>query len=347
MKRDFKTWIVLLAFSLPVIAVLFIGSIYLVNCGFTNNCAQGDLSAVIHTPIPTLFPQTLPATNLTQGATPTPGLCSAPAQTLLAAWVSAASPQGRPFNYIDSNGNSCEATYLDIQPLFTKADLWYQGSLACTSCHNSDLASASAGLDLATYAGIIAGSRHTGAGTTGIDILGGGKWGQSILNQMLFVEKQMPPDAPTGVLSAAGPVIQAGQLSATNLVTATPSGGEEVPEPSNPGSPGAAINLTGDPTAGATVFAANCATCHGEAGKGGVPNPGSSDGTVPPLNPIDPLLKDPDDKTFATNIDLFIQNGSVPEGPSPFRDMPGWGINNALTQQQIADVIAYIISLNK
>ena len=76
-------------------------------------------------------------------------------------------------------------------------------------------------------------------------------------------------------------------------------------------------------------------------------NPGSSDGTVPPLNPIDPLLKDPDPKVFAVNIDLFIQHGSVPEGISPFRTMPGWGDQNGLTQQQIADVIAYVISLNK
>ena len=68
---------------------------------------------------------------------------------------------------------------------------------------------------------------------------------------------------------------------------------------------------------------------------------------MPPLNPIDPLLKDPDPKVFATNIDLFIQHGSVPEGISPFRTMPGWGDQNGLTQQQIADVIAYIISLNK
>jgi hypothetical protein len=68
---------------------------------------------------------------------------------------------------------------------------------------------------------------------------------------------------------------------------------------------------------------------------------------VPPLNPIDPLLKNSIYKVFATNLDLFIQHGSVPEGSSPFRNMPGWGDHNALTQQQIADVIAYLISLNK
>jgi len=207
MKRDFRTAIIVLAFSLPVLAVLFIGAIYFSNCGINADCSRGFLAPVIHTPIPTLFPATLPG--------PT------------------------------------------AMPLYVTA-------------------------------------------------------------------------TPT---SAGQP-------------TATPEE-EVVPEPSNPGPPGEAVNLRGDLKAGEVVFNAECATCHSPAGKGGVPNPGSDDGTVPPLNPIDPLLTDPDYKTFATNIDLFIQHGSVPEGPAPYRTMPGWGDRKAITQQQIADVIAYIISLNK
>jgi mono/diheme cytochrome c family protein len=206
MKRDFKTWMILVAFAIPLIPLLFLLTIYFSNCGVNVNCARGDLACVIHTPIPTLLPATLPA--------PTLG---------------------------------------------------------------------------------------------------------------------MPPV----------------QSTASTSVTPTPAGEEEIPEPSNPGLPGSAINLTGDPNSGMALFVTNCASCHGMEGKGGVPNPGSSDGTVPPLNPIDPLLKNPDPKVFATNIDLFIQHGSTPEGISPFRNMPGWGDQNALTQQQIADVIAYIISLNK
>jgi mono/diheme cytochrome c family protein len=208
MKRDFKTWMILVAFAIPLVPMLFIIVIYFVNCGINANCARGDLAGVIHTPIPTLLPATLPA--------PTLGM----------------------FQTLQS--------------------------------------------------------------TT----------------------------APT-------------------VITPTPSGVEEVPEPSKPGLPGAAINLKGDPASGQALFKSNCASCHGEAGQGGVLNPGSDDGTVPSLNPIDPLLKNPDPKIFASNIDLFIQHGSVPEGISPFRTMPGWGDQNALTQQQIADVIAYIISLNK
>ena len=122
---------------------------------------------------------------------------------------------------------------------------------------------------------------------------------------------------------------------------------EEPAKPSNPGGPGEAVNLKGDPQQGQQVFQTNCVVCHGEQGKGGIPNPGSADGTVPELNPIDPTLVSANDKTFATNLDLFIQHGSTPEGDSPEKSMLAFGDNNTLTQQQIADVIAYVISLNR
>ena len=66
-----------------------------------------------------------------------------------------------------------------------------------------------------------------------------------------------------------------------------------------------------------------------------------------PFNPIDPTLVNTDYKTFAYNLDLFLEHGSVAEGIEPVRSMPAWGDNRALTPQQIADVIAYVISLNK
>lgn len=140
-----------------------------------------------------------------------------------------------------------------------------------------------------------------------------------------------------------------GTNSASNATTAPAGGGEseEVAQPSNPGGPGQAVSLTGDPTAGAQVYADKCKECHGEEGKGGVANPGSDDGTIPPLNPIDPTLVSADQKTFATNIDLFIEHGSKPEGDNPAKSMAAFGDEGKLTPQQIADVIAYIISLNK
>jgi|WetSurMetagenome_2_1015567.scaffolds.fasta_scaffold53661_2 mono/diheme cytochrome c family protein len=337
MKRDFKTWVILLAFSIPLAPMLFLTVIYFSNCGAANNCARGNLAQVIHTPIPTLPAATLPAPTIgAPVSAPAGAACNAAAATLLAAWVNAGSPQSQPFNFTDESGQTCAAAFSDIQPLFTASNLWYPGALDCTSCHNASPNASSAGLDLSSFAGIMART----------DILGGGDWNSSQLNQVLFVQKQMPFGAPSGVLTDQGPLIQAGKPIASTSITPAPAV-PQVPRPSNPGGPGKAISLTGDPAAGATVFSANCVTCHGEAGKVGVTNPGSTDGTVPALNPIDPLLKNADAKIFAQNIDLFIQNGSTPDGPNPFRTMPAWGDQNVLTQQQIADVIAYLISLNK
>jgi mono/diheme cytochrome c family protein len=121
----------------------------------------------------------------------------------------------------------------------------------------------------------------------------------------------------------------------------------EKARPSNPGGPGKAIELSGDSKKGAELFRANCMMCHNAEGKGGIENPGATDGTVPPLNPIDPTLYSKDSKEFAQNIDLFIEHGSTPAGKAPALKMPALGEQHLLTQQQIADVIAYVIGLNK
>jgi mono/diheme cytochrome c family protein len=258
-------------------------------------------------------------------------------------------PESQPFQFTDLNNIACEATFADLQPLFTQSNLWYPGALACISCHNTNLsATASAELDLSTYAGVVAGSHRIAGGTTGQDILGGGEWQQSKLNQMLFVHHQMPFGAPANSVPIAGPTILAGLLvSVVNAgPTATPAE-DEVARPNTPGGSGEAINLTGDPKAGEQVFVDRCQMCHGPKGTDNVLNPGSDDGTVPPLNPIDSTLVSSDYKTYAYNLDLFIENGSRPSGINPARWMPAWGTKNALTQQHLADVIGYIISLNK
>ncbi len=120
----------------------------------------------------------------------------------------------------------------------------------------------------------------------------------------------------------------------------------EVARPSNPGGPGPALQLTGDPVAGKQIFVDNCQKCHGENGVGGVENPGSDDGTIPELNPIDETMVSADAKVFAYNIDLFVEHGSDAAGTNVKEKMPAWGDDKKLTAQQIADVIAYVISLN-
>jgi mono/diheme cytochrome c family protein len=116
-----------------------------------------------------------------------------------------------------------------------------------------------------------------------------------------------------------------------------------IPRPSNPGEPGEAVNLKGDPKLGKKTFSLYCASCHGEEGRGGLQNPGAESGFVPSLNPVDPDMKGPD---FAANLDMFIEQGSTPKGSGSAITMPAFGAQGVLTQQQIADVIAYIIGLN-
>ncbi|MBI4494806.1 MAG: c-type cytochrome [Chloroflexi bacterium] len=83
---------------------------------------------------------------------------------------------------------------------------------------------------------------------------------------------------------------------------------------------GPAASIHGDPVRGRGLFAQNCATCHGERGTGGVPNPGSDDGTVPTPNPIDSeFLEEARGQAavFARDLDLFVQHGSRPSGSNP------------------------------
>jgi mono/diheme cytochrome c family protein len=120
----------------------------------------------------------------------------------------------------------------------------------------------------------------------------------------------------------------------------------KIPLSGRQGPPGEAASLKGNAAEGEKIFARNCASCHGPQGTDKVTNPGSDDGTVPPLNPIDPQLKDTTAEAFASNIDRLVQHGSIPDGPRPALFMPDWGDSKTLTQRQVADVEAYIMRLN-
>ena len=164
--------------------------------------------------------------------------------------------------------------------------------------------------------------------------------------QRTSIPSLVPATLPAPVRFLVSTATATSTSVATATVTPTEAGSEQIARPSNPGGPGAAINLTGDANSGAKIFATNCQICHAAEGKGGNPNPGSDDGTIPPLNPIDPTIANADPKVFAYNVDLFVEHGSTPDGTNPTFSMPPWGDKKLLTPQQIADVIAYVISLN-
>ena len=134
---------------------------------------------------------------------------------------------------------------------------------------------------------------------------------------------------------------QKGRRDAPSGVEGPPSEEEALKETT-----GKAAFIIGSAENGANLFKDECVSCHGPEGKGGVQNPGSDDGTVPPLSPIDRKLYDKDAKVFVANIDRIIQHGSVPEGPHPVLHMPAWGDSRSLTQQKIANLEAYILKLN-
>ena len=141
------------------------------------------------------------------------------------------------------------------------------------------------------------------------------------------IAKAFPP-GPTSARSQPG-------TPSPSAVTAGPHGPPE-----------AASFVIGNVELGATLFLQNCESCHGPQGKDKVPNPGSTDGTVPPLNPIDPALFNKNAQTFVNNIDPYIQHGSVPEGLNPALQMLPFGDSQSLTQQMITNVEAYVLYLN-
>jgi len=119
-----------------------------------------------------------------------------------------------------------------------------------------------------------------------------------------------------------------------------------IPASGKQGPPGAAATLKGRWKEGEALFEKWCQSCHGPRGTDKVENPGSDDGTVPPLNPIDPAIAGKSPSAFADNMDRFIQHGSFPDGVKPEIFMPNWGDSWALSQQEIADVEAYVMRLN-
>jgi mono/diheme cytochrome c family protein len=100
-------------------------------------------------------------------------------------------------------------------------------------------------------------------------------------------------------------------------------------------SPSGGPALPGDAARGATLYAQNCATCHGASLEGGI---GAK------LSPIDKLAGVPNslDPTFLIDI---ITNGRQPQPGDPKQvAMPAKGGNDKLTDQDVKDLASFIIA---
>jgi ubiquinol-cytochrome c reductase cytochrome b subunit len=155
----------------------------------------------------------------------------------------------------------------------------------------------------------------------------------AVLAFLTYLGGMAPAEVTPAAASAPGPT------PASAVSTATPLPGPTV-----------ASYTIGGAEHGKTIYVSYCQSCHGESGKGGVDNPRSDDGSVPGLNPIDAAIMGTSTTQFIEGIDPYIQNGSVPspknEGEDPKLKMPSFGLSYTLTQQQISDVEAYVMSLN-
>lgn len=211
-----KSILFLVIGGLMALAVAFVLALYGFGCQDEYTCTGVALPET--TPIPTLRAATLPAPKVGADAGPVVIKCQVAALDLIGAWVDAGSPEKEAFDFTDINGQACTGTFSkDIQRLFNEANLWYSGSPACTTCHHADLPKALQNMDLSSYAGIIAGSQRKNGEPKGKDILGGGKWDQALLFQMLYapggkstINRPLMPFGRPADLPEKGPVVYAG-----------------------------------------------------------------------------------------------------------------------------------------
>ncbi len=202
---------------------------------------------------------------------------------------------------------------------------------------------------------------HGVGGTVGPDLSSGvlkGKTRDWLVTQIRNPKSHFPNTIMPDYISTSDQQVNAvvdylvsiasgGTLAPTTVpvqTVAAPPSTKPVNRPKAP--PGPAAYVIGSPERGVVVFTQVCLSCHGPQGMDNIPNPGSEDGKVPSLNPINRNLFSRDPQTFAENIDRFIQHGSVPQGTNPKFHMLPFGDDNSLTQQAISNVESYVLQLN-
>jgi ubiquinol-cytochrome c reductase cytochrome b subunit len=209
-------------------------------------------------------------------------------------------------------------------------------------------------------------SIHGQGGTIGPDLSSGVLKGKSrdwLITQIRDPKKHDPNTIMPAFSSATAQqvsdvadyllTLEPGKTSGGPAPSVAPPAKASPPEPARKkevigphGIPGPAASMIGNADLGAVTFKNICQACHGPEGTDKIPNPGSDDGTVPPLNPIDRHLFSENARIFADHIDRLIQHGSIPAGPDPVIHMLPFGDTHTLTQAQIANVEAYVLELN-
>ncbi len=176
---------------------------------------------------------------------------------------------------------------------------------------------------------------------------------KSIMPPFTMLSKQQLSDLadyilsphPAATSSNSGPQTL-NNIQSNNSTTPNNNTGAAESKPKNFDINGTAASMIGNVAHGALLFRQDCQSCHGTDGKGGVPNPGSLTGVVPTLNPISKKLYNKHPQIFADNIDRYIQHGAVPAGSNPSLHMFDYGDSYTLTQQEIANIEAYVLNLN-
>jgi hypothetical protein len=192
-----------------IVAIIFLAQAFFLVLFF----GRVGKTPVEHTPIPTYIPAskaepTLVNHQVSYGT----GKCSVAALDLIGFWVKAGKPETGPFDFQSVSGQNCQATFNnDVLPLFNQPNIWFDGAIACSSCHGADLTKAAAKMSLVDYAGIVAGSRRDNVSAPGTDILGdGSNWDQAKLSMMIS-SRQMPMGRPSDS-PQKGPIIRAGSV---------------------------------------------------------------------------------------------------------------------------------------
>ncbi|MBT3336293.1 MAG: hypothetical protein HN391_00055 [Anaerolineae bacterium] len=83
---------------------------------------------------------------------------AAKAVDLIGAWAEAGASETEAFDYTGVDGNTYQGSFeVDVLPLFTENNLWFDGAQACSGCHFANSENSYHEMDLSSYAGLMLG----------------------------------------------------------------------------------------------------------------------------------------------------------------------------------------------